>query len=275
MNTKELDLRVILAVFRRQLVWILVMAVLGAFVAFLIANYLIPPKYTSNTQVLITTRQADSVSLSDLTTSKSMASTYCVLLTSSAAKERLKILLTEDRYADILAEKEEAGEILSEEDKTALEESVSRGVSSDVSGCSITAKVVNSTEIVELTVVSGSATLSAKVCATLTEVAKEWIPEIYGPDSSSTTLKEKIEPSSSPSSPNISMCIALGAAAGMVLVCAMAFLVYLSDNRVKDEADFVAKVGIPVLGAVPNMDETREKKEGGYYAYNYPKKKEQ
>ena len=43
-------------------------------------------------------------------------------------------------------------------------------------------------------------------------------------------------------------------------------MVYLADNRVKDEADFVSKIGIPVLGEVPSIHELGGGKEGyGYY----------
>ena len=58
----------------------------------------------------------------------------------------------------------------------------------------------------------------------------------------------------------------LGALLGMVLAAALVLVVYLADNRVKDEADFVSKIGIPVLGEVPSIHELDGGKEGyGYY----------
>ena len=58
----------------------------------------------------------------------------------------------------------------------------------------------------------------------------------------------------------------IGALLGMVFAAALVLVVYLADNRVKDEADFVSKIGIPVLGEVPSIHELDGGKEDyGYY----------
>jgi len=67
--------------------------------------------------------------------------------------------------------------------------------------------------------------------------------------------------------PNVRNMMLVGALLGMALAAGAILIVYLVDNRVKDEADFVSKIGIPVLGEVPSIHELDGGKEGyGYYA---------
>ena len=74
-----------------------------------------------------------------------------------------------------------------------------------------------------------------------------------------------------PASPNTRFNILIGAVIGIAVAASLVVLSFLMDNRVKDESDFVRKVGIPVLGEVPSMHVGENGKEGYSYYADYKK----
>lgn len=239
---KTLDFKVIFYMLRKKIVWIIIATVLGALGAFLISEYMIPEKFTSSAQVYISNRQGlqtdDGINLGDLSAARSLASTYCVILKTDKAKDYLKEKLSSNEEYMSLPER----------------------------SYNISVSVTEETEVLLVTVSSRNPKVSAIVCNTMLDVSVDLISEIF--EGGRSHPLGTAYPNYNPTSPNVKTNMLLGAVAACVAVCVLIVLWSMLDNRVKDEQDFVTKVGIPVLGEVPSINDESEEREGYYYAYS-------
>ena len=132
--------------------------------------------------------------------------------------------------------------------------------------------VTDESEVLQFSVTSRDPELSRVVCDTMIEVSKVLIADIFDDAGEAYSLGDSIT-SYIPVSPNVRSNVFIGIVLCVSAVCALIIVMALLDNRVKDEADFAAKVNIPVLGEVPSIHMENSEKEG-YYYYAYTKKEE-
>lgn len=236
---QELDTQIIFAALRRHLPAILISTVVGMLLAFSISNFMLPKKYESKAQVLISNvdeATIQKVTASDLSAAKSMANTYCVIMTSARASEELRRRLANDPDFDLAY----------------------------LDAYKLTTTVEVSTEVINISVKCADPKMAALICNKMVEVSTDLISSIF--EGGRCNSLGEAKPEYNPCFPNVRNIMLLGALLGMVFAAALVLVVYLADNRVKDEADFVSKIGIPVLGEVPSIHELDGGKEGyGYY----------
>lgn len=238
---QTLDFKVIFFMLRKKLGWIIVATVLGAVIAFLFSEYMLDEKYTSSAQIYITNTQEldQQIDAGDLSAARTMASTYCIILQSEKARSLLsEQLATNQAYIN----------------------------SKYKSSYTLSVSVRDESEVLRITSTSRDPELSAAVCNEMINVSSMLIEQIFD-GGQSHSLGDAMA-SKTPSSPNIRANMLTGAIVACVVMCALLILWAMLDNRVKDEADFVAKVKIPVLGEVPSIHENIEIKDGYYYAYS-------
>lgn len=241
---KTLDFKVVFYLLRKKVIWVILAAIVGGLATFLFTENMIPKQYSSSAQVYISnTQEMGEINYSDLNASKSLASTY-------------RIILKSDRSMSLLKEKLQTNE---QYKANAYKNTYSVSVS-----------VTDESEVLKISVISRDPKVSQIVCDTMLDVAKELISDIFDGAGKAHSLGDATE-NSTPVSPNVKSNTMLGAILGFVLASAIIIFFALLDNRVKDEADFVAKINIPVLGEVPSINEETEEKEG-YYYYAYTKK---
>lgn len=235
---QELDKQIILAAIRRHLPAILISAVVGMLLAFSISNFMLPKQYESTAQVLISNvdeAAIQKITASDLTAAKSMANTYRVIMTSARAGEELRRKLANDPDFDLAY----------------------------LDAYKLTTTVENSTEVINISVKCGDPKMAALICNKMVEVSTALISDIF--EGGRCNSLGEATPEYNPCFPNVRNMMLIGALLGIVLSAGLILVIYLVDNRVKDEADFVAKIGIPVLGEVPSIHEL----DGGKEAYGY------
>nr|MBQ5811189.1 hypothetical protein [Clostridia bacterium] len=244
---QALDLKVLFYMIRKKFIWIVVAAFVGAIAAFFISEYAITDTFTSSTQVYISNSQeaqySDKVNNTDLSASKSMASTYCIILQSRRATALLEAKLQQN---EIFANTQPKFQ------------KYSLGVS-----------VRSSSEVLSITAKAYDPVIASIVCNTMVDVSAELISEIFESGRSNSLGEAPIN--YNPASPNVRQNMLIGIIVGFAVSVALVVLTFLVDNRVKDESDFVRKVGIPVLGEVPSMNTTTTGKEKYAYYANYQK----
>ena len=235
-----LDKQIIIAAVRRHLPAILLSMIVGMLLAFAISNYMIDKKYESKAQVFISnvdTSTYQKVTTSDLSASRSMANTYRYILSSGRAVQMLRAELAADPDFDMAY----------------------------LDSFKATMSVVGDTEIIEIAVRCRNPVMSALICNKIVEISTVLISDIF--DGGRCNSLGEARPEYNPVFPNVRNMMLLGALIGLLVSAAAIMLVYLLDNRVKDEADFASKIGVPVLGEVPSIYELESGKENyGYYA---------
>lgn len=244
---KTLDFKVVFYLLRKKVIWIIIAAIVGGVAAFLFTDNMIPKKYSSSAQVYISnTQDVGEISISDLSASKSLASTYCIILQSDKSMSLLREMLNENEEYQNCSYK---------------------------TSYSVSVSVKDESEVLVVSVTSRDPDLSRVVCNTMLEVSKVLISDIFDGAGKSNPLTADASANYTPSSPNLKTNTAFGVFLGLVIASVIVVFWAMLDNRVKDEADFVSKVNIPVLGEVPSINEESEAKEG-YYYYAYTKKED-
>ena len=98
---KTLDFKVIFYLLRKKAVWLVLAAIVGALISFVYAKTFIPEKFSSSAQIYISNVQEakeSAINYADLTASKSLASTYCIILQSDRAHALLNEELKSNEY---------------------------------------------------------------------------------------------------------------------------------------------------------------------------------
>lgn len=241
---QELDKQIILAAIRRHLSTILISAAVGMLLAFAVSNFMLDKQYESRAQILVSNvdeATIQKVTVSDLTAAKSMANTYRVIMTSTRATQALRERLAADPEFDLQY----------------------------LDTYKLSTSVTTDTEVVNITIRCGNPKMAALICNTMVEVAGELISEIFDGGRCNPLGDAKVN--YAPCFPNVRNMMLIGALIGMALAAVAILIVYLVDNRVKDEADFAAKIGILVLGEVPSIHELDSGKDGYSYYVDYQK----
>lgn len=234
----EIDLFHLLRVLWHR-AWAIVLAMLlcGA-AAFSYTYYLVTPLYQASALMYVNnssiTVGSTSVSLSDLSASKTLVDTYIVIL-----KTRLTL-----------------NEVI---------EQAELDYSYETLRDMISASPVNSTEIFEITVTSPYPAEAERVANTIAKVLPEKISEVMD-GSSVRTVDYAVQPTTK-SSPSITRNVALGLAAGMVLSCGVIVLLDLLDEQIRDEEYLTQTYGLPILAAVPDILKSGEPSRYGYGSY--------
>ncbi|MBR5539591.1 MAG: hypothetical protein IKU61_06800 [Clostridia bacterium] len=244
---QALDFKSLFYMLRKKFYWVIIALFLGVLAGFFISEYLMTDMFVSSTQIYISNSQEtqiiDKVSGSDITASRSMANTYCIILQSQRSTDLLKAKLQENELY--------------------------LNTSSKLRNYTVTISVQSNTEVLKISAKAGDPMIAALVCNTVVEVASELISEIF--ESGRANSLGDASVNYTPASPNTRLNIIIGAVVGILIAGGLIVLSFLADNRVKDESDFVRKVGIPVLGEVPSMHVEENGKEDYYYYANYKK----
>lgn len=236
----EIDLLRILTALRRKIVMIILTAVGFGLAGFLLAFYILPAKYEASALLYVNNSSfsvgSTSISVSDLSASKTLVSTYIAIL-------RTRLTLNE-----VI---EEAG----------LDYSYRQLLSM------IDARSVNGTEIFSVTVTSEDPQEAERIANTIVDILPDKIAQIVD-GSSVRTVDFAVAPERR-SGPSITRFTAIGMIIGLVLSCGLIVLYELMDDQIHSEDYLLQTYKLPVLAAVPDMlapQSGKYQKYGSYYA---------
>ena len=216
---------------------IVLVTVLCAAIAFAFTKYLVTPTYRSSVLIYVNNRAVSfgdasiSIGSGDISASRSLLSTYIVIL---KARSTLEEVATESGL-DYTYE---------ELDKM------------------VTASSENNTEVLNVTVTSTSPADSKTLANTIAKVLPEKIAGII--DSSSAKVVDFAVIPTKRYKPSYTKNTAIGGLLGAVITCGVIFLIMMTDTIVHDEDTLKNSYpDIPVLAAIPDL---REQSTGsGYY----------
>ena len=239
---EEIDLWGLFTALLRRAWAIVLVAILGAVIAFGYTYFMIDPLYKSSALLYVNNSKITmgstgvSISASELSTAQRLVDTYIVILKSR----------------NVLNDVIEKGELdLSYESL--------RGM--------ISAEAVNSTEVFEVVVTSKDPRQAEHIANTIAEVLPEKITDIVA--GSDVRIVDYAVIPRGRSSPNYTRNAMMGALLGAVLCAAVLVLIYLLDDKIHSEEYLTQTYAdIPLLSVIPDMDP--EGHRGGYgYGYGY------
>ena len=229
----------LLKAIRKRLLLIIIITVLGGVLAWLGSKMLITPSYQTTFRVYVNnaldTSDKTSISSSDLSASRSLASTYSEII----------------RGRTVLTSSAEKAGLTASYGKLSRMVSVSTG---------------SATEIITVSVTTADPLMSMRYAESIISVAQEQVSSIV--DGSSMRVIDEPYLPTGIYRPNYKRNALLGALIGAFLVLLFIILRELLDNRVRDEQSLEERFGYAILGSIPNQ-EAAHKSGSNYYAYGY------
>jgi len=232
----EIDLLQLVRVIWKNAILIVLVGAFCAVAVYAYTKICIAPTYKADIMVNVNnnanqTENKDSVSTSEISASKSLVSTYIVILKSRSMLNEVK-------------------------SKANLKYSYEK-LYKMVAGAS-----VSSTEILQVEVTAYSPEEAELIANTIAEVLPEKISTII-PGSSAVIVDYAVAPEHA-SGPHKTRNAALGFLVGAFLTSVVVVIMDMLDDTVRDETFITSNFDIPLLASIPDLSQASE---NGYYSY--------
>lgn len=253
-STKEIDLAEVFGELLRRIKFIILITVVFGGIAFAYAKFVLPLQYTSKISMYVKNsdnKSADQVAMADISASKSLVSTYIVILQNDAVIDKIGEKLLEEYGADDLSEYLSVG--YDDDDEPYV-------VTSSLRNC-ISMSAEKDTEVMLISVTTKSPTLSVSICNAMENIGPDEIKRVTQAGSVQVIGNAKFP--TGPSGPNTKKYALIGLAIGFILSAGIVVIAKMLDTTIRTGDDIKTKFDLPILGEIPDI-ESKETK-GGYY----------
>lgn len=236
-----LDLEYLFKLFKKNIVLMLLVGILGGVVAFAFTNFLVPKKYESRAMLYVENKNqaSDSVNINDINAAQKLVNTCQILFKSGTILENLIAELDLPYTKDTLSSM-------------------------------IVTRSVNSTEILEIVVESGDPLESQEIVNALVGLAEAEFKRVI--KQGSIEVVDFGEVNTQPSSPNIKLFTLAGFALCFVFVYVVALVRDMFDVTVKTGDDLTQNYKVPVFAEIMDFTSASDTKYGYGYGYGYGKR---
>lgn len=221
----EIDLKQIFYVILQKKFIILLVGIVGALVAYLLAEYVIEPVYESSTRIYVMNKQDNTVTTyNDLQTGTQLTKDYMVLVKSRPVTEtvidKLDLDMTSAQLEDIIT------------------------VSSETD-----------TRILQITVSNKDPLMAKKIADAVRDASGEQIKKVM--EIETLNVVEDANLPTNPVSPNVKLYTILGGFLGLLLSMGVFITRYIMDDTIKTPEDIEKYLKISVLGMIPITEESK------------------
>lgn len=225
---ETISLKELLQTLRKRLSLILSITFLAVLVSGIVSFFFLTPIYQASTQLLVNQTKSDqsTYQYNEVQTNLQLINTYNVIIKSSAILDKVIEELKLDMTVSELNEK-------------------------------ITVQNEKDSQVVNLSVQDPDGGLAAKIANKTAEIFKKEIVKIMSVDNVSVIAKAEVAENPSPIKPQPLMNIAIAMVVGLMAGAGVAFLLEYFDNTVKNEQEIEKLLGVPVLGVIAIMDESK------------------
>lgn len=225
----EINFREIFAILLDKLAVIILVAVLGAAVAFTYTKFMIVPTYKSSTQVYVsnTTTTSDKINVGDLQSGTLMTKDYRVVVKSTPVLEQVKSNLKLNMSIEELAGK-------------------------------ISVEIPADTRILKISVVDTDPFTAKNIADSVREASKTQIMNVMGIEMVNTIEDGNLP--ENPIGPNMKLNVLIGFMLGLIIAVAVIIIRFMLDDTIKVQEDVEKYLGISVLGLIPETETPDSKK---------------
>ena len=266
-NNEEvtIDLRRLFILIRKHIISILIWMIGLGLIAYGVSEYVLVPKYTASTQLLVNRKSTDAnqayanqqADVNAITTYKDIITSNVILkgaskylanpvtLVKKATPAKKAVYKTNDDGTRTLVKK-----AVKAKPAVYKRESKSYSISPSELASAVSVTTTTSSQVFTL---SATAETSAKAQAIANAVAKEFkeqIPKIM--DVNNVTIVAEA-PKGTKSFPKVSMFTAIGVLAGLVISLLIIIIKDLSDTTVRDDSFMTNELGLTNLGEIASI----------------------
>lgn len=252
-NQEELSLKDILGLLISKIWIIIIMGIVGLGIAFCISKFVLPLKYSSSVSMYVKSnanKEDSNVNINELNASKSLVSTYIVVLKNPTVLKEVgnELINMIDTNEDVTEEKIKKCFSISS-DGTIEPNSILSCVNMQSSG---------GTEVLEITATTKDADISAALCNCFAKVARPFLMRVVGAGDVQTI--GEADAHYSPVSPRTKMNCLIGGFAGAFLAIVIIIVADLLDNSIKSSDDITHKFDLAVIGEIDQFGDSKMKK---------------
>lgn len=212
---------------KKKLALIVSMLILGTIISTVVTLFVITPKYSATTQLVVQTKGSDSnINTDKINSNLLLINTYKDLVKSKVVTEKTKDQLVKDGMT---------------------------GISEDFLSHAISVEQNQNSQLFSIKAVTTDPIKSATIANTVSEVFQQ--EAVVMTDTDKVSIASKATPNNQPISPNKKVNIAIGAVLGLIVGVMLALLSELFNRTVKTEDYLSDKLGLPVLGIIPLMSD--------------------
>lgn len=212
---------------KKKLALIISMLILGTIISTVVTLFVITPKYSATTQLVVQTKGSDSnINTDKINSNLLLINTYKDLVKSKVVTEKTKDQLVKDGMT---------------------------GISEDFLSHAISVEQNQNSQLFSIKAVTTDPIKSATIANTVSEVFQQ--EAVVMTDTDKVSIASKATPNNQPISPNKKVNIAIGAVLGLIVGVMLALLSELFNRTVKTEDYLSDKLGLPVLGIIPLMSD--------------------
>lgn len=222
--------------------WLIILCgLIAGGAAFAYSAYYLDPQYSSSVMLYVNGSTVSvggvgfNISSSSLTTARNLVDTYNVILQNRTTYERVI-------------------------EKTGLGYYTWEQISKMT-----TATSVNNTEVMRVTVKSGSPYDSSTLANGIAVVLQERIAEII--DGASMEIVDSAIPITKKVAPSITKYTAIGLFLGVALACFIVFIAMISNDVIQEEATLSDSFDYPILATIPQIKERSSRRAGKHSGY--------
>lgn len=221
----SVDLMLLFGVLRKNLIWLIVVGLIGGALAYSVSRYLIPEKYRAVATVIINNKSTDSQYIypSEIKSSQDLAQLYSIIIKADGVLEQVK-------------------------DSLGIE------ISNEDLKKTINVNMVGETQVVEISCVSTNPDYALDLVTKFVEFSKPMIREKVEAGSVKDLNEPTLSNNGRPISPNIKRNTMLGAILGFMFCAFIVVLKQMLNTTFKTETEVTNTLGIPVLGVVPFVE---------------------
>jgi capsular polysaccharide biosynthesis protein len=223
-ENEEIDLKDFFRILWKGKDVILIFTVIGVVIGYVYTMFLLKPKYTSYTKLIMVQTNASgdnskSITQTDVTMNDKLVATYQSLATTNSVVREVISNLGLNESEDSLRKK-----------------------------ISVTSE--KSTQVIIISVTDSNPEISAEIANELSEVFSRKISEIYKIDN--INIVDKAEVPTKPSNVNHKKDILIFAVAGFIVAVILVFLKNIFDNTVSTKEEVEKELNVIVLNEIPD-----------------------
>ena len=221
-DEETIDLMELARLLWAHIVQIVAAAVAAALICLLVCMFALTPKYQASINMIVNTRQDTTTTFTsdNFNSAKNLISTYAVIIKGNTVlNEVIDELNLDMTYAELYDMVDVAD--------------------------------VDATQIMKVTVTDTDAKRAGKIVQTIADIVPDVLVEKVEAGSCKTVSDVAINPNKV--FPQTKKYVVLAGLLGAVLVCGILVLAHLLHDTVVDDEDIQKKLGLPVLGLIPEV----------------------
>ncbi|MCT2347650.1 Wzz/FepE/Etk N-terminal domain-containing protein [Niallia taxi] len=223
---ETISLKELFQTLRKRLLLIITVTLIAMIVSGVVSYFILTPEYKSSTQILVNQAKEDQTvyNYNEVQTNVQLINTYSVIIKSAGILNNVKKELGLDISVSELNSK-------------------------------ISVESTQNSQIMTVSVIDPDPLVALEIANKTAEVFEKEVKDLMQVDNVNILPLADDQENQSPVSPNPPLNIAIAMVVGIILGVGLAFLLEYLDNTVKSEQDIEKLLGLPVLGAITQIDE--------------------